>query len=110
MLVTAEIKQSLDHKFEVVLTNLRIERIYNTMVALDWCWAMDDGQIKVPTVGAMHIMLRRLYDSTFELACRPESNGIGRVSSGGFSVEIDLKQQTVEVLFEVDRVCSSDYV
>ena len=98
-------EEKVKQNFEDMLDKFNFHKVKLTMKALDWTWAgTKEG---IPTVSEMEENVTRLFESAMKQLA-PLSSYI-RISSGGFSVEIDKKTEHVIIQFIVEDQDSSDY-
>jgi len=93
-----ELKIKMNIAYNYALLNVRFDRIISTMQALNWKWFHTN---ETPSINEMKIMLDKLYNSAYNEAVITGTQG--SFSSGGFTVDVDLKELTVNISFRVEE-------
>lgn len=77
---TEENKNYIMDMIHTNLEELDYEKIHETMVKLDWGWAMEDG-LRIPSISEIKNNLKNLIFDLFE-----HDESYYRISTGGFTV------------------------
>lgn len=91
------LKIKMDIAYGYAILNIRFDRIITTMQALNWKWQTVNG---LPTAHDMKVVIDRLYNTAYDEAIKTGTQS--NISSGGFAVEVNLKDLTVDISFQVE--------
>lgn len=91
------LKIKMDIAYGYAILNIRFDRIITTMQALNWKWETVNG---LPTAHDMKVVIDRLYNTAYDEAIKTGTQS--NISSGGFAVEVNLKDLTVYISFQVE--------
>jgi hypothetical protein len=90
-----------------IVDNFDWEKVHKTMVALDWKWAMEEGDTEIPSVGQLFRCAVGLLHDAYDGA---EKNQINySVRTGGFHARALVDEKEIYELKLIFEVCSWEY-